>query len=139
MEIIRIKKVNSSEDSEGYIAVVSSLILTAIIITVVLVSASSVFFGRAGTFIFKDKKSTRFLAESCLEVALLNLADDKGYSGNETITVGSSSCKIGPITLAAENRIVNSSASSTLSATNLQLTVVSTTLAKVSLEELQQF
>ncbi len=36
-------------------------------------------------------------AEACAEVALLNLAEDPTYAGNESITIGSSACTIQPI------------------------------------------
>ncbi len=123
----------------GYIAIVSSLLLTAIILTVTFTAASNVFFSRAGTTTLKDKRGAKFLAESCLEVALLNLADDRGYSGNETVAVNNLNCRIGSITLVGSNRVIQASASTTVSFANLKLTVASSSLQKISLEEVQQF
>lgn len=129
----------SHKYQHGYIAVVSSLILTALVLAIILTSASNVFFGLTNVLISKSKKTTKYLAESCLETALLSLANDKSYTGNETITIASSSCKIVSIVNQGATKIIKSSASSSYSSTNLILTVSSTTLQKVSLEEASAF
>ena len=49
------------------------------------------------------------MATSCMEQALLLLANNSSYNGNETITIGTQTCSIGTITGEGEERSVQSS------------------------------
>jgi len=123
----------------GYVAIVSALVLTAVVGAVVFVSTANVFFGRQNTGIFKAKKNTRYLAESCLEHARLQLADNSAYAGGENITVGSSTCAVVSITASGTQKVIRGQGTSTDSATNLELLVDGVSLTRVSLEEKQNF
>lgn len=125
--------------SGGYIAIVSALVLSAVVGAIVFVATTNIFFGRSNTAILKSKKNTRYLAESCLEDALLKFGSDHTYSGNETIVVGSSTCKTISVNASGTDRVFKVSATTTNSVTNLKLVAEEATLDKVSLEEVRAF
>ena len=66
--------------------------------TVALALNSSGYFTRSTILDAEYKERSSALAEACVDTALLRLASDSGYPGLETITVGSDTCRIGPIT-----------------------------------------
>ncbi len=130
---------NSSRGNQkGYIAIITALILTAIIATVTFVLASSSLLGRFNTLLFHEKRTSRFLAESCLEVARSKLTQSSSYTGNETVTLGNSTCAIGSISSTASEKVIPASAVAGNAKTVLKLTVKSGSLEKVRLEELVQ-
>jgi len=125
-----------SKNQQGYIALVTAIILAAIVATVTFLLAGTSLLGRYNTLIFNDKKASRFLAESCLEVARLKLVQNSSYIGNETVAIGSSSCAIGQIQTAAGVKIILVSASAGNGKTVLKLTVDTANLEEIKLEEL---
>ncbi len=123
---------------EGYIAVISAIIITTIVIVIALVFSSSNFLGRFDTLGFETKDAARKVAEGCLEHAKLQLALG-AYSGNETINVGTETCQILPIETAGSNKIIKAKAAVLERTVNLKLVVDSTSLETVSLEEVNSF
>ena len=123
-------------NQKGYIALISSFILSGIIITLTFILAGSSLLGRYNTLIANDKKTSRFLAESCLEVARLRLVQNSSYAGNETVTIGSNTCTIQPIQSATGQKIITAISSAGQSKTILKLIASDTNLLKISLEEL---
>ena len=59
---------------KGYLAVTTSIILTLIVVLVALALGTRVFLARFDTENFENKRLGYFVAQSCLETALLNLA-----------------------------------------------------------------
>ena len=129
----------SSKYSSGLIAIVTSIILSFLIILVATVLGSSAFFSRSNDVDFLSKQASYFLARSCLDRALLELAGNSNYSGNETITIDSRQCTINPVETSGSNKIIKAAAQVNSAVTNLKLTVVSITFATVSLEEVSSF
>ena len=123
-------------NQKGYIALVSSFILSGIIVTLTFILAGSSLLGRYNTLIANDKKASRFLAESCLEVARLRLVQNSSYAGNETITIGSGTCTIQPIQSATGQKIITAISSAGQSKTILKLIASDTNMLKIKLEEL---
>jgi len=74
-----------------------------------------------------------------LEQVLLKLSLNSSYGGNETVTIGSDQCLILPIEISGSNKIIKTRALINSATTNLKLTVNSSTLDIVSLEEIQKF
>lgn len=126
----------STTDNHGYIAIATAIVIAAIITTVTFVLAGSALLGRYTALIISDKKTSRFLAESCLEVARLKLVQNSGYTGNENIVLGWGSCTIETIMTDGSNRIITSSATFNQGTTELKLTVKKENLEKTSLREL---
>lgn len=120
----------------GYVAIVSALILTALLSIIALALSYSALFTRYDTQILNARKNSKFLAESCLQIALLKLAASSTYAGNELETVGSSTCQIFAVVTQGINKVLETSASSSDSSVDLKLTLNATTFIKVSLHEM---
>ncbi len=76
--------------------------MSVIIISLVLLGSTAVlsmdnYFSRSNVLDTEYKRISFGLAESCANVALLKIAQDPNYSGNEVIPVGSNNCTIGQI------------------------------------------
>lgn len=123
----------------GYIAITTSIILAILIMAVAISFGSSNIFTRFNVLDLTSKQTSYFVARSCLNRALLSLADNSNYSGNETIDVSSYQCVISPIETSGANKIIKSRAQISGATTNLKLTVGSSNLSTVSLEELVKF
>lgn len=124
---------------KGYIAITTSIILSIIMMVVAIALGTSNFFTRADVNDFYNKQTTLGIARSCLDYALLSLAQTPSYTGNQTIAVSSFSCTINTITTAGANKVIQAHAQLNGTTTNLQLTVNAATLSTVSLEELVHF
>lgn len=130
MPLLNNKKINS-----GYIALVSAIIMTVILILVSIVISHSSFGGRFDSQILESKDKSYNLARGCLDHAKLKLAQGS-YSGDEVIAVGTDFCAIDPISIESGNTIITSKATVGNTTTQLKLTVDSPTLRIVSLEEI---
>jgi hypothetical protein len=106
--------------------------------TVALMFSNSNFLGRFDTLGLEQKDISKEAAQGCLEYARLKLKMGP-YAGNETIAVGSSTCTILGVQTSGNNFIIQTSANEGGRTTNLELTVVSSTLATVSLVEKPSF
>jgi hypothetical protein len=122
----------------GYIAVISAVIITTIVIVIALVFSSGNFLGRFDTLGFETKDAARKVAEGCLEHAKLQLALGS-YEGNETISVGTEACDILPIEISGFDKIIKATATVMERTANLELTVDGATLENISLEEVGVF
>jgi hypothetical protein len=74
-----------------------------------------------------------------LDHALLKLSGNSGYAGNEAVSISSYQCTISSVEISGENKIIKVRSQIGGSATNLKLTVKSSDLSTVSLEELVKF
>lgn len=124
----------SSNKKGGYIALTAAIILVLIVMTVALMFSNSNFLGRFDTLGLEQKDISKEAAQGCLEYARLKLKMGP-YSGNETINVGSSTCTVLAIQNSGGNIIIQSTSNEGGRTTNLELTVVSSTLATISLTE----
>lgn len=123
------------KNKEGYIAVISAIIITAIIMVIALVFSSSNFLGRLDTQTEEMKDTSRKLTEGCLEYARLKLAANSSYAGSESHTIASSSCYIYAIQTQGSNKIIQALSTISNRNTSIKLTVNGTTLKIVSQEE----
>lgn len=123
----------------GYIALISVIILGAILVAVAA-SLSFLTFSQSGAGLDAlSKEQSYALAYSCVDHALLKLIQNNSYAGNETYAIGSDQCTIGLVSTGAgggsSTRIIPTSATSGSSTTSLRITVDATTLQTVSFEE----
>lgn len=128
----------STKNNSGYIAIITAIFLAGITTAIAFALATSSFFGRYNTLLFNSKKTTRFLAESCLEIARYRLVQNSSYAGPETVTVDTYTCSIDSVQTDAGNsrKIITAAASFLNTKTVLKLTVNDTNLEKINLEEL---
>ncbi len=128
----------NNKNQEGYIAVISAVIVTAIVIIVATIFSNSSFLGRFDSQALEMKDISKKVGEGCLEYARLQIATGP-YSGDEAVSIGNYSCYILPIETAGGQIIIKSTASVSNRTTNLRLTVDDYTLETVLMEEVVEF
>jgi len=87
----------NNPSQKGYIALISAIIISFILIAVVFVANTSGYFSRFDSQNGEYKRIALGLAESCANTALLKVAYDPSYIppvGGETVSVGSQTCTI---------------------------------------------
>jgi hypothetical protein len=125
-------------NKQGYIAVVSAIIITSIVIVIALVFSSGNFLGRFDSQGLEMKEISREVARGCLEYAKLKLAQG-GYSGNELKTIGNYSCRILSIESGSNSYVVKATSTVGNKETKLKLKVSNSDLKTISLEEVVSF
>ncbi len=86
---------NSSPNPEqGYIALLSVIVISAVLITVTIGLSEQSMTGRSDTVNRELKSQNRLLALGCAEQALLLYALDNNYRGNEVIDSNNVSCTV---------------------------------------------
>ena len=131
-------KLKFKNRQDGYIAIVSAVIMTAIVIIIALVFSSSNFLGRFDSQSVEMKEIGHRVADGCLDYIRLKLAQGS-YSGTEIKSIGSYSCTILPISsqsgqYTAEVKVIISNRT-----VNYKLVIQQGTLNIISLEELPSF
>ena len=94
----------------GYIAIMTTLILSLVMLVIALITGSNALLSRFDSSDSVNKKSSHFAAYSCLEYARLRLAENSSYGGNATTTIGSYQCYLLPIETSGSNKIIKSRA-----------------------------
>ena len=123
----------------GYIAIVSAMIISAVLVIIVVTLGQVSFFNRVNVADTHFKNKSRALSEACVNTALLKLALNPSYSGNETITVASDTCKVLQIVSSAAGRVIPAQGIFNNSFTDYKVIVASDTVSIVSWEEVQAF
>jgi hypothetical protein len=125
--------------STGYMAITAAIIISVVMIVVSTSISFTSLFSRTDSLALSQKQRSLYAAQGCLEQALLNLSLNSSYTGNETVPITNAgttvNCTIATITTQGSNKIIKSSAIVNDTTTNLKLTVNSSTLNRVSLEE----
>ena len=127
----------NNKNNNGYIAIVTAVILSTIIYFLAFSFSETSTLGRYDVLILNNKKESRYLSESCLDYAKLQLAININYAGNETVNLPNGSCLIGAVVTQGSNKVITSTASFGNAKTVLKLTLTQVNLGKIKLEELQ--
>ena len=86
------------DKKDGFVALITAIILSAILLIVTTTLNQTSFFTRSILLDSEYKERSAALAEACVDVARLKLANNPTYPGNEpSIPVGSELCEIKPI------------------------------------------
>lgn len=123
----------------GFIALVSAIIISAVLLVATVTLSYSSFFVRYNLLDGEYKERSSALAEGCVDAAILKLAGDPSYSGNEPITIGSELCTVRPVQISGNNKIIETQAEFQNSYTNLRVVVDQNTLAVQSWQEMPHF
>ncbi len=115
----------------GFIALVSTIIVASLLLTITVALNLTGFFGRYNILDTEMKETSLSLAEACADTAILKMQTDPSYSPTtpEVILVGSDQCSILSVTGSwATNKVIQVQArypqSGTSSAyTNLKITI----------------
>lgn len=127
------------KNQEGYIAVISAVIIMAIVMVIALVFSSSNFLGRFDSQSLEMKDMARSVAAGCLEYARLQLALNSGYAGNEVRTIGNHACSLLPVSLGGNQYLIESSSTVGNGSVKLKLFADKNTLKTISLQEVSGF
>lgn len=119
------KKCFGFEPNKGFIALTSSIIISALILIIAFTLSLSTFFGRFNVLNAGFKEISYGLAEACADTALLKLAQNSSYGGNETINVDADTCLILPIESLTGQKIVKTKADFRGAVTNIKITASS--------------
>ncbi len=94
----------------GFIALITSIIISVILVGLVFTTSSSGFFSRINALNSEFKRTSLDMAESCSDLALLKIANNYNYApppGGETIPIGSGNCLIRTVTYGAEDPVTH--------------------------------
>lgn len=128
----------------GFIAITSAVVIAVLLMSVTLSLSLTGFFARFNILDMEYKERGTSLAESCVEVAMLKLANDRGYRitnpPGEAVSLGGLNCEIfsvgesgGQITIKTRAYFPQSGTNRT--ATNIVVVVRTADLGIVSWEE----
>ncbi len=120
---------------KGYIAIISALVISFVLMVVTFGVSISGYFVRFNILDSYSKEVSNSLAETCVDTALLRLAENSLYSGNETVALGTDQCSILPLETSGTQKIIKARAVVNDAYTNLKVTVLSSDLSIVSWEE----
>lgn len=94
---------------DGYIALISAIIISAVLLMVVFTTSFTNFFARFNILDSEYKKISGGLAEACMDAAILQLAQDEDWQpvgGGMTVVVeGTKTCKICEVTGGAQRTV----------------------------------
>jgi hypothetical protein len=129
-----------SQKDSGFIALMSSIIISVILILMATTLGFTGFYSRFNVLDSEVKERSAALADACVDNAILKLVNDPSYSGNATSTIsGSDKCYIGPIPPTAAQKIFKTRGIFSNSHTNLKVTLDMTNFEIVSVEETPTF
>lgn len=124
---------------KGYIAIVTTIILTILCLTIAVSLGLSASLARIENRDFIYKESSYSLTSSCLDYARLKLVYNSAYAGNETIAIGNHQCSVLTVISSPPQKIIEATSQINNITTNLKLTVDDYTLQTISLEEVSNF
>jgi hypothetical protein len=108
--------------SGGFIALITSVIISVILLLLVVNLSFTSFISRGNILDGELKEKSYALAEACVDVALLELAKNPDYVGGQTETIDTETCTI-DTTGASDPRIFTIHASPDGYTTDLQIDV----------------
>ncbi|MFZ2523105.1 MAG: hypothetical protein WAW92_01835 [Minisyncoccia bacterium] len=124
----------------GFVALISVVIISSIIVMVALTLSTSSFYERYNILASELKERSLSNAEACADEGLLLIANNKAHLTTSTIAFNSmDSCTLGPIPSSGNPRILFVTANTGNYFTNLKINVDPTTLLVNSWEEIATY
>jgi Tfp pilus assembly protein PilX len=86
----------AKKNQRGFVALISVIIISAVLLFLMVTAAAIAFRGRFNTLDYENKKISVGLAEACVQTAMLKLAQSESYNpADELVTVETGKiCKI---------------------------------------------
>ncbi len=126
--------------NRGYIAVTSAIIIAVLMLTIAGIVSFSSYMSRFNAFDAASKERSRAFAEACADRALLNIAQNPSYGGNETVALtASESCNILPVENQGAQKIIKTTAAVEGIVSDIRVAVTLSPLTIVSWEEVPVF
>ena len=132
----------TNNNRQGFIALITAMILSAILMVVTVALNQSSFFARSALLDSEYKEKSTALVESCLNTAILKLAVNPAYAGGETIPVQTDSCVIRPVQIdvpVAGQDTIETSAVFREASSNLRVIINAAGLSIISWDEVPGF
>lgn len=130
------------EDKNGYIALISVLIISAIVV-LIATSASLLSISESDMALQENQaRESFYVADFCSEYALMKLESVLSYSGNEAVTIGEDSCLIRPISGSGNfNRVVETQSvfSDQIRKTRIEISQISSVMQISSWQQVADF
>ena len=126
---------------EGFIALTSAIIISAILLLVAVTGGLTGIFARGDALDAELKARSASAADACADEALLGLASDPAYPGRQTFTLNTlDQCRISAVTSASGAYWFKVQATSSNAAvTNLSVSLKTSDLTVLSWQEIAQF
>lgn len=118
---------NFKQKQKGFAALTAAIIISTILLVMMAGTAGIAWRGRFAALDYENKKISVALAQACVQTAILELAQNPAYLGNEIIAVGADRfCKICPIQKSSFYMyMINSRAAYGNTYTNLTVKIIS--------------
>lgn len=89
---------DKNNKQSGFVMLMSSIIISAVLVAVVFSISFSGFFTRFNLLDSYNKEASLALAEACGNIAILKKVQNSSYAGGESLAIGSETCTVNPIT-----------------------------------------
>ncbi len=129
----------SYTNERGYIALVSTITISILLLAVILGASITGFYNRLDILNHEYKQRSVSLAEACADVALLNLTGNPLYTGSTTVAIGPDACTIYPVMASAGQYLIKTKAIYQRAVTNIGVVASSSDMSIVSWQELLTF
>ncbi|MEK7133551.1 MAG: hypothetical protein AAB804_00605 [Patescibacteria group bacterium] len=129
------------KQERGFIALISTIIMSAVLLLVIASSGLVSFYSRFNTLDSELKQRSDATADACADMALLQLAQDPSYQGG-TFTINSlDQCRVGKVAAVGGGNTQFSvqATSSNTAVTNLRVVVDPADLSVVSWQEIAAY
>lgn len=123
----------------GYIALMSAIVISAVLIVITFVTSVTGFFVRFNVLDGEYKKSSSALAEACVDTVLLHLAKDPSDVTTGPVSIASGTCIVFSVSLnspVAGQTTIETKAGVQKSVTNIRVVVDAANLSLMSWEEI---
>ena len=124
----------SQNNESGFMALISAIVMSLILITITVILNLTGFFGRYNILDAEYKETSKGLAEACVDTAILGITQGNIPLPNTVITVGPNQCTIVSVT-GASPAIIKTQAIFKKSYTNLKVSYSPSTFSINSWEE----
>ncbi len=135
--MINIFKVKNVKKNSGFIALMSAVIISVVLLLIVTNLSMTSFYNRFNILDTELKEKSVGIAEACIDKAILNLVKNSAYNPvDEVVSVGSDTCIIKSITTSGSIKTILVKADLKNYITNLQVKVDDTSFDVISWEEI---
>lgn len=115
-----------TKKESGYVALISIIIIVALLMVITVAVSFSGFFSRFGILDNELKEISVGLADACGDAAILKLAENWNWTppiNGETVIVGTDDCKIISVQTSGSEKTIRTQAIFQNSYTNLEITI----------------
>jgi hypothetical protein len=128
----------TSQRPQGFIALMSAIIISAILLIVVTTGGLTGFYSRSNILDAELKSRSAAAADACADQALLLIANDSAYIGLTLLTLNSlDSCRV--LVSGVSPKDIRIQATSSNAITNLEINYDPAASAVISWQEIQTF